>query len=129
MWISAASRAISMSCSILRWPFGSGRSAGVWAMRSRAVAVSPRVLLTTRATGCGCAAGDCARSAICATPASACGDGPDWLSRGRVLLSCSPPPWLLAWARKSACLGVSAVWVWVRITSRVGTTGAARSRV
>ena len=52
---------------------------------------------------------------------------PAWASRGRLVLSCSPPPWLLAWARKSACFGVSAVWVWVRITSSVGSTGAASS--
>src|SRR5207342_1525624 len=60
-------------------------------------------------------------------PGSGWGAGPDWVSRGRVVLSCSPPPWLVAWARKSACLRVRGDVVWVRITSSVGITGAALS--
>src|SRR5688572_10290570 len=52
---------------------------------------------------------------------------PACASRGRTLFSCSPPPWLLAWARKSACAGVSGDCTWVRITSSVGSTGAASS--
>ena len=87
------------------------------------------MLLATRVCGAGCGAGDCARSCRGAMPDAACGSGPDCASRGRVLLSCSPPPWLLAWARKSACFGVSAEVVWVRITSSVGITGAASSSV
>src|SRR5690606_22543352 len=62
-----------------------------------------------------------------AIPASSRGSCPAWASRGRRLASSSPPPWLLAWARKSAWAWVSGLLARVRMTSRVGSTGAASS--
>src|SRR5690606_23280248 len=87
----------------------------------------PVRLATTRASGGGAASGVCARTARCATPASSCGSNPACASRGRRLASSSPPPWLLACARKSAWAWVSGLVVRVRMTSSVGSTGAASS--
>src|SRR5688572_1469238 len=62
-------------------------------------------------------------------PGCGLGTSANWASRGRRTSACSPPPWLAAWARKSASFGGSAVVVRVRMTSRVGITGAGSSRV
>src|SRR5690606_35665758 len=70
---------------------------------------------------------DCARTARWAIPASSLGSWPACGSRGRRLASSSPPPSLLAWARKSAWARVSGLVVRVRMTSSVGITGAASS--
>lgn len=122
---SAASRAISASrCSrALSGASGSGCS-GVGRDCACATVSSPLRLLTTRACGGGTGAADCCCCGTGLNPDRACGTMPAWLSRGRCARSCSPPPSWLAAARKSACFGVSAVRVWLKITSSVGTSGA-----
>src|SRR5690554_422409 len=117
----ARSRSICSGPRGRAWASGCGRASGV------GTAASPTRLATTRASGGGAASGDCARIARWATPASSLGSWPACASRGRRLASSSPPPWLLAWARKSAWAWVSGLVVRVRMTSRVGITGAASS--
>src|SRR5690606_10686337 len=117
----ARSRSICSGPRGRAWASGCGRASGV------GTAASPTRLATTRASGGGAASGDCARIARWATPASSLGSWPACASRGRRLASSSPPPWLLAWARKSAWAWVSGLLVRVRMTSSVGSTGAASS--
>src|SRR5690606_28844717 len=118
---------MARSRTIFSWPRGRGTSSA----RGRASGVgtvdSPRWLATTRSSGGGAGSGAWARAARWATPTSACGSCPACGSRGRRLASSSPPPWLLACARKSACAWVSGLVVRVRMTSSVGSTGAASS--
>jgi len=57
-------------------------------------------------------------------PAVGFGNGLDSGSVGRFAVSASPPPLLLAWARKSALSGVCPLADCTRMTSSAGSAGA-----